>query len=411
MPNADGERTLSLSDRVRSLKLPDREKHRPLRAAWLPWTLCVLLAGTTAFFALQAYFFSPPASSQETDSAGSSGRSREEEASADTSGQSGPIALESKGYIIPVQQILVSPKVSGMIMELNVIEGARVKEGDVLAKLETTEFQAEYDRTLAAARAAEHRMLELTKYRDSEIKQAKAEFDDTKAQAEHAFREWKRKADLRSSLASSASEYELANSNYRSMTARLERLQLAYDLLVKGPRDEKIQAARAEHEQAQAELAKAKWKLDNCTVRAPASGTILIKRAEKGNMVNPSAFSNGLSASLCEMADLTNMEVELSIAERDIHKIYRGQKCIVRAEAFENRPYRGIVSRIMPMADRSKGAVPVRVKIDIPPAEEGQYLRPEMGAIVTFYNEKESETLSGKAEIRQPTSETNSKHQ
>ena len=42
----------------------------------------------------------------------------------------------------------------------------------------------------------------------------------------------------------------------------------------------------------------------------------------------------------------------------------------------------------MPTADRSKGAVPVRVKIEIPRAEEGQYLRPEMGAVVTFYNKK-----------------------
>ena len=40
----------------------------------------------------------------------------------------------------------------------------------------------------------------------------------------------------------------------------------------------------------------------------------------------------------------------------------------------------------MPTADRAKGAVPVRVKIHIPREEEGQYLRPEMGAVVTFLN-------------------------
>ncbi|MHB8971332.1 MAG: hypothetical protein ACYC3X_18785 [Pirellulaceae bacterium] len=55
--------------------------------------------------------------------------------------------------------------------------------------------------------------------------------------------------------------------------------------------------------EAEAELAKAKWRLDNCTIRAPISGTILRKNAEEGNIVNAIAF-NG-SYSLCEMADLS----------------------------------------------------------------------------------------------------------
>ena len=101
-------------------------------------------------------------------------------------------------------------------------------------------------------------------------------------------------------------------------------------------------------------------------------------------MVNPAAFSNGLSASLCDMADLSDMEVDLAIAERDISKVFKGQKCRVKAEAFPDRVYSGFVSRLMPTADRAKGAVPVRVKIDIPREEEGRYLRPEMGAVVTF---------------------------
>ncbi len=114
--------------------------------------------------------------------------------------------------------------------------------------------------------------------------------------------------------------------------------------------------------------------------------------------VNPSAFSNGLSASLCEMANLHEMEVDLSIAERDIAKVHAGQICRIRAEAFPNRIYPGKVSRIMPMGDRGKGAVPVRVVIDfhavddkgkaLPKDKQGEFLRPEMGAIVTFLNPK-----------------------
>ena len=90
------------------------------------------------------------------------------------------------------------------------------------------------------------------------------------------------------------------------------------------------------------------------------------------------------SYSLCEMADLSDLEVELKIQERDVSKIFKGQKCKIRAEAWPDRVYEGYVSRLMPIADRGQGAVPVRVKISVPPEEEGVYLKPEMGAVVTF---------------------------
>jgi multidrug resistance efflux pump len=152
-----------------------------------------------------------------------------------------------------------------------------------------------------------------------------------------------------------------------------------------GPRIERIEVARAELAQAEAEVLKAEWRLGNCTIRAPISGTILKKNAEEGNIVNPVAF-NG-SFSLCEMADLSDLEVDLNIQERDIARVQVGQKCRVRAEAFPERVYEGYVDRLMPIADRAKGALPVRVKISVPPEEEGVYLRPEMGAIVTFLNQ------------------------
>jgi multidrug resistance efflux pump len=271
-----------------------------------------------------------------------------------------------------------------MVIELNFEEGMRVKEGFILAKIETTEYQAEYDRVLAMTLAAKHRVQELSKYRDDEIRQAKAELDDAATQRDQLYQEFRRNGELRAANVVAPKDYELAESAYKSQVQRVKRLEIAKKLLESGPRDERIAAAKAELAQAEAELVKAKWKLDNTIVRAPVSGTILSKKAEKGNMVNPAAFSNGLSASLCEMADLSDIEVDLAIAERDIGKLFKGQKCRVKAEAFPDRVYNGFVSRLMPTADRAKGAVPVRVKIDIPREEEGRYLRPEMGAVVTF---------------------------
>ncbi len=103
-------------------------------------------------------------------------------------------------------------------------------------------------------------------------------------------------------------------------------------------------------------MAKAEWRLSNCIIRAPINGTILKKNAEEGSLVNPVAMQGFFS--LCEMADLSDLEVELTIQERDISKISKGQKCQVRAEAFPERVYQGVVSRLMPTADRAKGVSP-----------------------------------------------------
>ena len=145
----------------------------------------------------------------------------------------------------------------------------------------------------------------------------------------------------------------------------------------RGPAGERIAAAAAQVGQAEAELAKAQWRSSNCVICAPVSGTILKKNAEEGSLVNPVAMQGFYS--LCEMADLSDLEVELMIPEREVSKIFKNQRCKVRAEAFPDRVYEGYVSRQMPMADRSKAAIPVRVKLRVPADEEGVYLKPDMG--------------------------------
>src|SRR5271165_4750922 len=97
-----------------------------------------------------------------------------------------------------------------------------------------------------------------------------------------------------------------------------------------------VQAGEALVVKARADLVKAQWRLDNTFVYAPVTGTILSKKAEKGNLVNPSAFSNGVSANLCDMADLCDLEVELEIQQRVISRVVVGQRCLVVPEAYQN---------------------------------------------------------------------------
>jgi len=351
---------------------------------WLPWVLCTLLAGTTAAFGYLAFDRSKADDAAAVPVPGTDGdglKTRSAPLPAE-----GGIVLESKGHITPARQILLSPKVSGMLVELPIEEGQRVKQGDVVARLETDEYQADFDRAQAALAAATHRRDELEHYRPEEVGQARAELAEAQAQLEQLQDDWSRDQQLYKKSLISRQEYESSQSQLHAMQRRVERLKLAHQLMEAGPRVERKQAAEADVQLAEAELAKARWRLDNCTIRAPVSGTILQKNAEKGNIVNAMAM-NG-SFSLCEMADLADLEVELLIAERDIAKVFQGQRCKVCAEAYQDRAYEGWVDRIMPIADRGRAAVPVRVKIRVPREEEGVYLKPEMGAIVTFFSDQ-----------------------
>jgi multidrug resistance efflux pump len=373
--------------------LPDKDHKPGPRAAWLPWALCAVLAAAAGFLAFRPI---GPASSNDLadDGTGQKSAPGQPIGSKGLAAAPGEVVLETKGYIVPLHQITVSPKVGGMILQLNLEEGQRVKKGDVLAKLETVEYDSDYRNAKGVAEGSWQRWLELASgNRDEEVEQARAELEENEANRDQYYLDWKRSVDLKRGQVLAPKDYELAYSAYKSTDSKVERLRFAYKLMRDGARVERLDAAWADVVQAEANLTKAKWRLDNCIILAPVTGTVLTKTAEEGNIVNPIAFN--IKASVCDMADLSDLEVDLAVAERDIHRIFKGQKCEVRAEAFPDRLYQGYVSRLMPTADRSKGAVPVRVKILIrdaggnfalPDDDEGKFLRPDMGAIVRFLN-------------------------
>jgi multidrug resistance efflux pump len=395
----------SLSERVRSLRLDEGGEPTGGGLWWLPWAICVVLVLVSAFFAMEvmspidddmvkklaeerklfAVKTESPSASLDKLGVTSTGDTKTE------------IALEAKGYIVPFSLIQISPKIGGTVIELRIWEGKAVKKGELLAVVEDVDYQGtDKLRAIGSVAAAQGRLDELTKYLPDEIDQAKADLEEAKAQLEQMQAKWDRTMSLKDRNAVADEDYEAAKSAKDSMRFRVDRLGVTLKLLMEGTRKAKIDAVKGELAQAKADLEKAEWRFKYREVTAPIDGIVLSKKTEEGNIVNPSAFSNGLSASLCEMADLHNLEVDLSIAERDISRLFVDQDCRIRAEAFPNRVYKGKVSRIMPIGDRSKSSVPVRVKIDFPAIDaqaegQGEFLRPEMGAIVTFLNRKAPE--------------------
>ncbi|MFO0968140.1 MAG: HlyD family efflux transporter periplasmic adaptor subunit [Gemmataceae bacterium] len=393
-------RTLSLSQKVQSLRLADKMAGGDGGASrglvWFLVTLVVILGVGLAYNFATTQAALKKIDDLDKKSAAAAKKDEEDDgdatpASAEEAPRRDEIAIQYKGFITPISTILVSPLVGGRVVYLKFKEGQTVPKGALLAKIEDTEFKADFDKANGALDAARRRVDVLEKYRDDEIKQAKADFDETMALREQARLDYERSMSLRKTNSIAEKDLEDAEFKYKSLDARMLRLKLGYTLLIKGPRDEQIASAKADVAQAEAQHRYTKWRLDNCVVNAPIDGTILSKKAEEANQVNPAAFSNGLAASLCEMADLTDLEIDVSIVERDRAKVKVNQECRIRVDAWPGKVYEGYVSRIMPTADRSKNAIPVRVRISKKRLEQdrregGPFLLPDMSAVVMFLN-------------------------
>lgn len=389
----------SLSERVRSLRLPDQQVKKSSRGiVWVLGVFCFLFALSTG--ALSYILLNQPkADDSKTGDANGFGLDRKQYEGGHAT-EIGTVVHESKGNVVPVHQIQVSPKVSGLILKLRVKkdekdegipleEGMRVEKNWILAELEDIDYKADYHRADAALEEARQNLLELTQYRQKEIDQTKARWNEAEVQRKQLEIDRRRSSRLKNTNALADRDYEQADSAYLAMLAREQSLRVDYEFMIRGPRDNRIEAAKRRVTQAEEEVVKTRWRLDNCTIRAPISGTILTKFAEEGNIVNQ--LSLNLKGSICDMADLSDLEVDLSIQERDVSRVFKGQRCRIRPEAYPERIYEGYVSRLMPIADRGKGAIPVRVKLIVPKdEEEGKYLKPEMGAVVSFLKKEEA---------------------
>jgi len=299
-------------------------------------------------------------------------------------GDVGGVVLSAGGYIVAHHKINVNSKVTGRVKWIGVEKGDKVKEDQVLVRLEDDEFRAQYDQARGAVENERAYYEELQHgSRPEEVQQAQHNLDEARATAANDKVTLDRTRELYGQGVLSKQSLDDATAKYESDQQRMNSLNQAFTLSKLGPRAEEIARAKGALLQAEGQAAYAKSLLDATVIRAPVTGTILERKVEKGELLTAqfaSTAEGGPQGSVVALADLNDLQVELDIAQNDFSRLKPRQKGIVTVDAFPNLKWEGEIAEMSPEANRQKATVQVKVQIKKP----DEHLRPDMNATVKF---------------------------
>jgi len=251
------------------------------------------------------------------------------------------VDASATGAVEPINVVEVKSKASGQITQMPVETGTLVKPGDLIVQLDTRDVKNQYDQALADVRAAE------------------AKLQVSEAQK-------KRSDDLFEGRIITAQEHETAALDYANSQAALVRGRTNLDL--------------------------AQQRLEDATVRAPISGTVIEKTVSLGQVITSGTSSFGGGTTLIKMADLNKVRVRALVSEADIGTVQPNMAATVTVDAYPDRPFRGSVEKIEPQAVVQQSVTMFPVLITISNLEG--LLKPGMNGEVSILIERRDNVLA-----------------
>lgn len=229
--------------------------------------------------------------------------------------------VTASGKIYPVAEVKISPDVSGELTELYIEEGDSVTKGQVLASINSTIYKSMVNKANA--------QLNQTK---SSVSNANALKAQAKAQLDQASSTFMRNRQLFAEKVISASEFEAAESAYKAAKANFNAAI------------ESIKGNQFGVQSATANVNEAVQTLQKTTIYAPMSGIISALYVKKGERVVGTAQMAGTE--IMRVANMSKMKVDVEVGENDITKVKLGDSANIDIEAYPDRIFKGIVSKI-----------------------------------------------------------------
>jgi len=258
------------------------------------------------------------------------------------------VVLDAAGYVTARREATVSSKVTGRLAEVLIEEGEQVKQGQVLARLDGADEQAQLH--LAQAQLAA----------------AKAQVGSLTAQLQQARRDLGRQQDLNKQHLTTAQAVDDAQTRVETLDAQLK-------------------AQRKQIDVAAAQVRIAQLNYNNTIIRAPFSGVIVAKAAQPGEIVSPISAGGGFTRTgIGTIVDMDSLEVEVDVNEAYINRVSPHQPVVTVLDAYPDWKIPGEVITIIPTADRSKATVKVRIALH----KKDPRIVPDMGVRVSFYEGK-----------------------
>lgn len=260
------------------------------------------------------------------------------------------VSVSATGILQPVKIVEIKSKASGEILEMPVEMGDFLEAGALIAQIDT-------------------RIL------DQELKQVGADYESAEIRLQIAQRQFVRAESLHAEDLISENDFETSKQNFTSAESQFIR--------------------------AEASLELARERLEDTTVTAPISGTIIAKTVEQGQIIASSTNNVSGGTVLIQMADLSELEIRTLVDEIDIGNVKAGLRIESTVEAFANMSFEGEVRKIEPQAvvQQSVTTFPVLSRID----NSDGLLLPGMNADVSIIIKERSNVLTVSNEaVRSP---------
>ena len=286
---------------------------------------------------------------------------------------------------IEVTKTDITPKVAGYLAELKIKEGDMVTIGQLVARIDRPDLQAQLLRDEAALARAKAQLRDLEQgARTQELQEAAANLSAAKSLAEKAKADFERYSRLFRDGAISTQQLDNSRSAHEVAANNLLAAQSRYSLLQAGTRPETIEAQRLEVQRSQAVLVSSQTQLADTSVASPLAGRVLSKNYEQGEFVNA-------GSAIATIGDMRDCWVKIYVATEQLGRIRLGQAAKVKIDAYPDRIFRGEIKEISQNAEytprqsitqRERANMVFAVKVKIDNAEE--FMKPGLPADVVI---------------------------
>ncbi|HSA32350.1 MAG TPA: efflux RND transporter periplasmic adaptor subunit [bacterium] len=241
--------------------------------------------------------------------------------------------------------VRIASLVPGRLTEVNAVEGAKVKQGAVLARIDTADLELQLRQADTGVRAASARLALVRKgARSEDLATAKELVNQAEIAADKFEREYQRLSRLKEAGSVTDKDLDDMMTQRDRAKSQVEQAKKQYEKAQNGAQKEEIDAAIAAYDQARSTIDILKKKIADCTVYAPRDGTVLHRLAEPGEVI-------GAGSSIAVISDLATVKITAFVPERELGLVKLGMQATVRVDSFPDKPLSATVSRIADVAE------------------------------------------------------------